>query len=542
MKQIIPPSRILDGQTYFTNLPALVTSGLPPVAGMGAGWSPFEYELDCFPGIGLITGAFSPAGELVLDLGLTGWHRLYLAHNPCIRVWLDGDKGYVEVRGNPSGISEYSFPAADFTGRRLHLAPKRGSEVSEPVTLFYLRAEPCESYRSRRNLVGTNDGHMPFFRGVDTPRDLYRYVTPYADSDFFRLLWGVYGGGPLTLNPATRVGESPIWAEGTAYRAGDEYFNRSLARMRDAGADPLAVIRDATREIGLELHYYYRMAAFYGPFPLSGRTTDFFQNHPEWHCRDEFGNKVNFISYAYHQVQDHVLAYFEELLDYDPEGICLAFNRGLPMMICEEPVLDAYHRRHGRRPRLPEEIDTPELQAVRQDMLADFVARARHLTEKRGKALSCIAPRNFERSRLLGLDLERLLQRGLVDSAMIGAGHKDVPAMNAELEPLRALRRHGVPMYAGGSNVKAHGGAWVNGDLQARARYMAAILDAGLDGGFFWDADHNVIDLEWSAMRRFGDRAYLESVIRGDEPKPVSRQTLRLQDLIVGRYSPWNAY
>ena len=127
----------------------------------------------------------------------------------------------------------------------------------------------------------------------------------------------------------------------------------------------------------MELHFYHRMSAFYGPFPHVGANKKFFLAHPEWRCRDEFGQTLNFMSYAYPQVQDYVLAYFDELLDYDPEGLCLAFNRGLPLMICEEPVIEAYRKKYGHAPRLPEEVDTPELQAVKAELLADFVARAR---------------------------------------------------------------------------------------------------------------------------------------------------------------------
>ena len=40
----------MDGQTWFTDLPALVTGGLRPASGLGAGWFPFKYELDRFAG------------------------------------------------------------------------------------------------------------------------------------------------------------------------------------------------------------------------------------------------------------------------------------------------------------------------------------------------------------------------------------------------------------------------------------------------------------------------------------------------------------
>ncbi|MFA6568192.1 MAG: hypothetical protein WCS96_08275 [Victivallales bacterium] len=534
-------TRTINGQIYFTNLPALVVGGFKPAIGPGAGWIPLNIGLDSFSSVGLATGANSPAETLVLDLGLKGWYRLHVGHNPGIRIWLDGEPGYCELPGDPSIVRDIPFPASDFTGRRLHIAPVRGAEKAQEVKLFYLRAEPCDGPAvNHHNLIATDDGHGVFWRGMDAPRDIYRHVYPFRNSDFFRLVWGVYGGGPLSMCPNAKAAESPIRPDETHLVAGERVFCRSLQRLQAAGADPLAVVRQATREYGLELHYYVRMSAFYGPFPHQCWTKRFFTEHPEWRCRDEFDQTLNFMSYAYPQVQERMLAYFDELLDYEPEGICLAFNRGLPLMICEEPVIEAYRRKYGRTPKLPEEVDTPELQEVRHELLAGFVEKVRSLVEKRGKALSCIVPRDFEHNRLFGLDASLLVRRGLVESVMVGAGHGDNPALNSDLDPLRKLKALGTKVYGGGSNA-IYGMAWVNGDLKARARQMASILDAGLDGGWLWDAEQ-VIGYEWEAMRSFGDRTMLDKIIRGEWPVKSTHETLSIHDLVVGRYNPWNAY
>jgi len=531
-----------DGQIYFTNLPDLVVGGFQAASGLGAGWGPLSYELAEFAGVGLTTGAQSPAGELLLDLGLTGWHRLHVAHNPAIRVWLDDETGYGQVPGDTSAVREVALPAADCTGRKLHIAPVRGAHGARELVLFFLRAEPCDAPDpGHRNLIATNDGHGVFWNGMDAARDIYRHIYPFQDSDFFRMVWGLYGGGPLSMRPDSKAAESPIRPDIYDYYVNDRIFNESLKRFQKAGADPLAVVRQATRDYGMELHYYFRMSAFYGPFPHLGWTRRFYQEHPEWRCRDESGRPLNLMSYAYPKVQDFVLAYLDELLDYDPDGLCLAFNRGLPLMICEEPVVEAYRAKHGRSPKLPEECDSPELLAVRHELLADFVERTHRLVEHRSRVLSCIVPRDFAQNRLFGLDPALLIRRGLLESVLVGAGHGDDPVLNADLEPVRELKALGAKVYSGGSSVGAHGSAWVNGDLKARARHMAAILDVGLDGGWFWDAE-SVIGLEWEAMRRFGDRTVLERIIGGTWPPSRTHETRSIHDLVVGRYNPWHAY
>jgi hypothetical protein len=534
--------RWIDGDLWFTDLPALVVGPFMPAAGPGAGWFPFSIGLEHLSCTGLATGAFSPAGELVLDLGLQGWYRLHIAQNPALRVWLDGEPGYWEMPGDERVVRDYPLPAADLTGRCLHVAPVRGAELSRELRLFYIRAEPCRGEEPpRRNLVATNDGHGVFFRGLDSSHDLWRHVTPYRDSDFFRLVWGLYGGCLLTMRPDTRAGESPLRSDEGSFRAGDWVFNRSLRRLQAAGVDPLAVIRAATREYGLELHFYLRMAAFYGPFPKMDWTTSFFREHPEWHGRDEEGRRINVLSYAWPGVRARVLAFMEELLDYEPEGLCLAFNRGLPMIFFDEPVIERYQRQYGRIPRLPHESETPELLGVRQAMLVEFVAEAARLCERRGRVLSCIVPRDFDRCRRLGLDPEDLVRRGLVESVLVGAGHGDPPELAEDLGPLRLLKQRGGRVYAGGSAVRAHGAAWPPEDLPTRLRRMLAIHEAGLDGAWFWDAE-TIIGCEWETHRRFGNRALLEQMAAGRWPRPTVHETRSIHDLVIGRYNPWHAY
>ena len=530
-----------DGWKLFANLPSLVVGGFKPAAGIGAGWISFEYEFDDFAGTGLATGALSPAGELVLDLGLNGWHRFYISHTPAIRVWLDGNKGYCEVPGLSSDVRDFAFPACDFTGKRLHIAPVRGAASSRELIVFYLRAEPCSPYNSHRNLVATNDGHDIFWAGIDSPRDIYRHIFPFKDSDFFRMLWGVYGGGPVWTRPDVAGADIIPRDDSTSFYANQWVFNQSIRRVLSAGADPLAIVREATREIGMELHFYFRVGAFYAPFPMHALTTRVFVENPQWRCRDEFGREVKRISYAYPEVQDMILAYFKGLLEYQPDGLCLAFNRGLPLMICEEPVIEAFRKMYGRLPRLPEEVDSPEMLAVRHQLLAGFVERVHRLVSEKGRVLSCIVPRDFETNLLFGLDIETLVKKGLFESVMVGAGHKDNPSLNTQLEPLQRLKSMGTKVYAGGSDCPAHGNAWVKGNLLARARYMASILDAGLDGGYFWDAEA-IIGTEWEAMRCFGDRAILDRIINGQWPRVKYHDTRRIHDLFVDRYNPWNAY
>ena len=194
---------------FYLDLPRLVAGDWRPAAGIGAGWVPFEYELAGLPlAVGLATGALSPDEALTLDLGLTGWHTLHVCHAPVLRLSLEGERGYEELPGPQAGsdLRDFALPPMDFTGRRLRIAPKRGADT-QPAILFYLRAVPCAGPRApNRRLVATEDGHGVFWGGLESLDELYKYLYPYRQSDFFRILWGVFGGGDVTTDPQAARG------------------------------------------------------------------------------------------------------------------------------------------------------------------------------------------------------------------------------------------------------------------------------------------------------------------------------------------------
>ncbi len=526
----------------FSDITQYIKNRFKEAKGTGAGWISFEYQFDDFSGKGIATGALSSAEEIVLDLKLNGWHKLYVACNPAIRVWLDGDKGYWQISSSPYNVRDYFCFEADFTGRKLHVAPVRGAFSNKELILFYIRAVACSKQQSRRNLIATNDGHGLFWEGVDSYKDIYRYILPLKDSDFFSMLWGVYAGGLLSVKES-KIADKIPWSDEACFYEQAWVFNRSIENIVRQGIDPLALVRDITGEIGLQLHYYFRVGAFYWPFPLHGYTSKFYLENPQWHCVDEYGKKVRRTSYAFPQVQERILAYFEHLLEYNPDGICLAFNRGLPLMICEQPVLDEFEKTYGRKPRLPDEVDSSEMLKVRHKILSDFIARVHKLISSQGKSLSCIVPRDFERNLLFGLDIEALVKKGYFESVCVGAGHKDNIELNTHLEPLKRLKVSGTKVYPGGSGVNAHGGAWKPHDNMARARFMAQILDGGFDGAYFWDIDQIVESgTEWEMIRQFGARDMLNKIIEGKLPVIKHHDTKKIHDLTVDRYNPWNAY
>lgn len=204
-------------EKIFSNLPSLVYGQFRPASGPGNGWITFDYKFDDFSGIGLATGACSTAGELVLDLKIDGGHRLYIAFNPAVRIWIDGDRGYYELRGSVHNVRIIFALRPTLQAKKLHIAPVvRGSFSRKELIIFYIRVVSCEIYNSTRNLIATNDGHCLFWDDLDSSRDLYKYLLPLKNSDFFRIVWGVYGGGFLNVKDS-KVADRIPWRDDACF-------------------------------------------------------------------------------------------------------------------------------------------------------------------------------------------------------------------------------------------------------------------------------------------------------------------------------------
>jgi hypothetical protein len=530
--------------TYLTDLSARVLGGFHSARGAGEGWISVSYETENLQGVGLAAGAGSGAPELTFDLGLDGVHTLYLAlgAKTALRVWLDGDDGYREFVTEHGGyaVQECALPARDLTGRKLHIAPKAAAEP-QPAFIAWIRAEtaPQESaeYSSARNLVATNDGWSWIaLDGIESERDVWKFFEPMRGSDFGLMLWGP-GGADLTTNHPTKIGTLAPTEPTHSFRACDRTQAKYLKPFIENGGDVLKSAVAAARNVGVDIHFYIRPEAFYCPFPGDGTfKTRFMSEHPELRCRDEFGDEIMRLSYAFPEVQNHMLEYFQEILEYSPDGLCFAFNRSLPMMICEEPVLQEFEKQNGRRPALPDEVDGEAMIAARTTLMNGFFRRVRELLDARGMEFSCMVSPNAEMNRTYGLDLMQLAEQKIFDAVMLHNGgmhaHAQSDAFGDFWKKLSTLTR----VYPNG-----WGGSY---DHVETAQFLKEkVLDTTFAGGFFWDTENFTANpYNWHPLWRGGTRAYLDGIIAGTIPAPRITPFTRLQGAKLGRYHPGNSY
>ncbi len=537
---------------FITDLPSRVVGGFQRAKGVGAGWVDVPFTAQDVTGVALATGYASAAKPLVLNLGLEGTYTLYLClgQHDGIRAWLDGEPGFREFTCEQGGhrIQEARLHTADLTGRRLHIAPIPHSPLKKHdagTTFFYIRAVPDHKTgswfkKSAKNLIATNDGFSWIaLDGMESIRDVSKNFAPYRDSDFFRLLWCPLGAD-VSGNHITRVGTTVSSGPAHAYRRCDRQYALTTRRILKSGGDILRAASEGARDVGMEFWFYIRPEAFYCHFPHNvSFASRFFTKNPQFRCVDEFSNPVMRLSYAYEEVQDHMLAYITELLKYRPGGICLAFNRSLPMMIAEPPVIKAFAVKFGRPPRLPEEIDSIEMAQIRDELLQHFLDRLKRLLEKKKVALACIANADHENHRIMGLDIARAAKRGLFESICVTS---DCTRQDFWLN---LKKQTGLKIYPGMHDAHAPEPApadlW---DHKWQARTLKPIIESSFDGAFFWDAERlQANPYNWHVVRKAGTPQYLDRVIADDPQTQVIFKTMSVLDGVrFDRYKPGSSY
>ena len=108
--------------------------------------------------------------------------------------------------------------------------------------------------------------------------------------------------------------------------------------------------------------------------------SEFFHAHPEYHCKTHDGTPVTRLSFAEPEVQQHFLRLFDEMTDFDLDGLNLILMRSVPLIAFEHAFCRAFQDAYDISPLdLPE--DDQRILALRKKMVTDFFRQIRKLLE-----------------------------------------------------------------------------------------------------------------------------------------------------------------
>ncbi|MCC6699602.1 MAG: metallophosphoesterase [Candidatus Hydrogenedentes bacterium] len=492
-------------------------------------WKALPYESEEFSGVMLGEGGGTEQQPITIRLGAQGAYRIFLGlyggyDANLLRVKLTGDPSSdavpIQVTGNRTlVISERYWKEADLTGKDLIL--EGSGDEQRPGALAYVRLESIRERKDAYPLVITNDGHGVFLGEDHTrPEDLLKSLVQIPDGTCMQmLLWG--NGCADNCNYPTKVGQFYPNA-GQQFKA-ESSLARNLGIWKENGWDSLQTARDYARKRNWEFQVYIRMEAFKAPFPFDGQeNSTFFNEHPEFHCLDRDGQRVVRLSYAYPEVQQYMLHLIREIADYNPDGICLCFVRGVPLVLYEPIMVEGFMKDYGVDPRELDELD-PRWMDYQGRVLTAFVKQVKESLDP-AQRLSVIVPANELDCRRWGLDVATWVREGIVND-LFPTGqrfdeqdiHRDDPdnldfTYFANLPGRENIRL--IPLLYTWTKFQSDFAAW--------EQLVYSFLDQGADAYAVWDAEGE----NFTKVKDIG-----RTLDRYQRPEPPASREIKLRSL-----------
>lgn len=459
---------------------------------------------------------------------------------------------------NSGGIEELFWRYAELGGtnaslvlRQLKVHTLAGSEdafgnIFSPCWLAYIKLVPLsdaevariQADRRRtdtRRLFAADDAFSATalyrFRTAD---DVRRQIEPYRDTDFSRMYWEA-GAGDVTNYPS-KVGRQNTQAwMAEHYRLCDRLRSASVQDFQKEGLDPFQIALTHSHAIGLEFHASYRVAGFYFPAPEDEwNAGGLYERHPEWRSRDRLGRVTPRLSYAVPGVRDYVLSLHEEIVTaYPVDGISLLFNRRLPILGYDDPLVESFQAKYRQDPRqLP--ANDPRWLAHSAAVLTEFMREMRRRMQaaatRQGRkpiGITAVVMSSIEENFSYGLDLAAWVKEGLIDTLIPYSSVKGINSrMQAWEDPATIAE---FVQLTRGTPCKLAPNLMPRGLTPEQYKRRAdGLYRAGVEHLFFWDCfGRTNFDPSWSTLTRLGHREELADwSARGGPPVARPRSDL----------------
>ncbi len=539
-------------------------------------WRVLPYEADVVAGTMLIARSENAAPEVAYPLQKDGWHAIsvgvfagYHERNGVL-VRLSDNPVFTILRARPhqttpwyrqyhgEQIWEIPWKVADLTGQQIYLkqhawwhgmGDRRGSFDSAEAMVAYIKLVPLSQAEvaahqadlrrtDTRRLFTHNDAGV-IGEGSTTPDDVRRYLELYRDTDFSRIYWCAGSGD--RLNYLSKIGLSPpFWFDEEDFAPRSERAsNATWLAFREQGIDPFRVVLDHAHAIGLEFHATYRVSGFRHPPPHDRvQRTSFYLDHPELRGTSRGGQPSPRISYAFSETRSYVISLLREMAEFPVDGISLQFNRRLPVIEYEPPVVEAFKAEHGEDPFSLDERN-PRWLAYRATFMTEFMRELRAamdaVVEEQGRTqrieISTVVTNSEEENLYYGLDLRAWVEQGLVDTLIPYSSHPNFNSNEPSWTDVRdaeffiALTQGTTTKLALNLMPRQMSGA----EYRRRA---AALYAAGVEHLFFWDGALERAQSTGAShvVRRLGHREEIQAWIEAGEPSPAA-PTTRLRTL-----------
>ena len=552
---------------YLTDLDRCTPSSALTPESRRHTWRTLPYSTDAFSGVMLLAGPETAAPSVTYPLNADGWHAVSIGVHP---FWSEPEGRQLEVQlkltgpspftvlswprvpfgGHTEHLHEHFWGVADLAGRNLVIAQPTaraspgdgpGSFLGQPTRIAYVKLVPLTPAEVRavaadrtqddtRRLFAHQDAHGPHSAWrLTSAAEIQREVEPYRHTDFSRLYWEC-GSGDL-MNYFTQIGRVPTHDGLEDFpRQSDRLNAESWRILRNRAIDPLQVAAEHAREVGLEFHASYRVAGFHYPPPLDHFThgDSIYKRRPEWRGVARDGDRTPRFAYTYPEVRAYVISLLREVVQYPVDGVCILYNRRLPLVEYEPRLIEGFRSAHGVDPRTLDPMD-PTWLRFRSGVLTQFHRELRAAMDEESRRqgrsrriqISAVVMSSEAENLKVGVDLKSWVNEGLVDTLI---PYTSVPSLDSSADAWADpdCVAYFVDVARDSNTLIAPNMLPRQVSPERLRRRAAGLYRAGVQHLFFWDCAGgsgraNYGDM-WSALRRLGHREEIENWRSAGEP------------------------
>ena len=260
-----------------------------------------------------------------------------------------------------------------------------------------------------------SDGYSDFYSRAITAEYLAKRIKNYPANRVFCYDFCV---GTSAVNYPSKV--ATVFGQQRNvkfWRNGDRLAAERIKALHDSGINPLTYQREITSKLNIAYSITLRANAFYG-VNMGSMNSQFFLDNPQFFQSYPDGSQKRQPSYAFPEVRNFYLGLVKEIAAARPDYLCIEFLRHPPFFGYDKPLIDEYTKRHGKFS--PQDYGNEKYLKITQDIMFEYLSEVRRAIDAVDPSIKLAI--NFDHAAYLthGLDVERIMQAGLVD--MISPG------------------------------------------------------------------------------------------------------------------------
>ncbi|MBI4026771.1 MAG: hypothetical protein HY360_17440 [Verrucomicrobia bacterium] len=376
-----------------------------------------------------------PAPELRLKAPVTGLHEIHVTlckpddvpQPPMIEVRLSDETSWAMLKTgefHPGTRQQIFFKTADLSAREICFRQVAGALTQEgglPVFVESVGLVPVKLRKPRRRkkpitVAGISDS-IDWYRAisVNTPEAVDDFVGKHEQAGF-NLLYEKLGGGCWEY--PSRIPEAKLVVPDLpGMTEAEKGFCAKRIELHEK-INRIQLAAEACHKRGMKCFGWMRLQNHGERIAGKGPLDRLYVEHPEYLEKNIDGEPVpGKLCLGYPQVRAFHVKLIEEAMDLGCDGILMDTMRHLPKVMCGDPIVEEFQKRHGLDMRKLPPFD-PRVMELQIEVMTGFLREAREAM-RRKKADAELHVRVCKPYPLMGCDPGRWARAGIVEAILI---------------------------------------------------------------------------------------------------------------------------